>query len=311
MEIGRIFSRSFELMWKFKFLLLFGLIMGLTAGSGSGGNGNFNMGDNSFSGGVEIAPAVIVLAAIVGVVFVMVLLALFFYFRFVARGALVAGVREIEAQGATTWREAWQAGRAFYTRLLGLGFVVNVPLALFSVIVILLAFLPLITMLATTGGRFTDSPEALLATLGVGGIFALCCAVLCLVVVNFVIHPLYELAVRAIVLEDLRVIEGIKRGIARARENLGNVVVLYLLLMGARIGWALVTAIVAIPVVIVFALAIFGVLRGDVNAAILFVLAAIVPLWLLFGALEGVFQTFESNVWTEAYLELLNKKQVA
>ena len=312
MEIGRIFSRSLELLWKYKFLWLFGVVMGLTGGSGGGGGngGNANFRTDMFSN-FRVEPTLIALAIIVGIILLVVWAVLFFYFRFVSRGALVAAVRDIEAHGTSTLREAWNQGRTFYTRLLGLGFLVNLPLILFSILIIVLAFIPIISLVISAQGRLNDSPEAIFGLLGVGGILGICCAVLCLVIVTVVIHPLYEFAVRAIVLEDLPVRDGLRRGVERVRENVGNVVVLYLLLMGARLGWALVVAVIAVPTGIVLLLAFGGALRFDLNALILILLIAAIPLWLVFGALEGIFQAFESNVWTEAYLHLLNKPQTA
>ncbi len=313
MDVGRIFSRSIELIWKFKFLWLFGFVMGLTGG-GLGGNTNFR-GTTGFNNPTlnqppQIQPAVIGFAILVGLVFLLIWLVLFFYFRFVSRGALVAGVREIEGQGTATLRTAWNEGRRFYTRLLGLGFLVNVPLALFTLLVVIIALVPLLGLIVTSGGQINDSTGRALATLGITGLLALCCAILCVVLVTLVVHPLYEFAVRAIVLEDMAVTDGIRHGIQQARENLGNVIVVYLILIGARIGWGVATAIVALPIILVLGFIAIGVLRMDLNALIILVLIVALPLWLLFGAIEGVFQTFESNVWTETYLALMKKATV-
>ncbi len=312
MDAGRIFSRALELMGKYKFLWLFGLILGLTGGGAGSGNLNFRGGGDGMpfvNGRVE--PALIGIAALVGVLVLLVGLVLFFYFRFVARGALVCAVRDIEAQGATTLADAWSGGRTFYSRLLGLGFLVNVPLVLFSIVLIAIAIVPLLGLILSAVSNRGEPPTALFAGLGVVGFFAICFAVLCLVVVYVVIHPLYEFAVRAIVLEDLHVREGLQRGIERARQNLGHVVVVYLLLIGARIGWGLITAILWLPFVFLGFLFVGGALSLDVNVLIVLGLLAAVPLWLLFGAVEGLFQTFESNVWTEAYLGLLGKPETA
>ncbi|HZQ08074.1 MAG TPA: hypothetical protein VFD70_15935, partial [Anaerolineae bacterium] len=251
MDVGRIFSRSIELIWKFKFLWLFGFVMALTGG-GLGGNANFRgttgFNNPSLNQAPQIQPAVIGFAVIVGLVFFLVWLVLFFYFRFVSRGALVSSVRDIEGQGTATLRGAWDEGRRFYSRLLGLGFLVNVPLVLFTILVIIVAFIPLIGLIASSGGQFNDTTGRALATLGITGILAICCGILCVVLVSLVVHPLYEFAVRAIVLEDLHVMDGIRRGIQQARENLGNVIVVYLILIGARLGWGVATAILFIPI---------------------------------------------------------------
>lgn len=317
MDVGRILSRSLELLWKHKFLLVFGFVMGLTGGAGgnASGRGDFGAGTDAFTPtpfqNLRIEPGVIIAAVVVGLVLLLLWAILFFYVRFVSRGALVSGVREIEEHGSSSLREAWKDGRTYYARLLGLGFLVNVPLALGTLVIFALAFIPFIGLLISTRGQLGDAARAFPIVLGLTGILAICAAVGCVLLVHLVVHPLYELAVRAIVLEDLHVREGIKRGIAQARANAGNVILVYVALVGARIAWALVTAVIAIPVVLVLVLAVFGLMQTDLNAVILLVLIALIPLWLLFGAVEGVFQTFESNVWTEAYLSLLKKEPAA
>jgi hypothetical protein len=305
METGRIFSRSLELLWKFKFLLLFGFVMGVTGGGGASFNGNFSVdrfGDTPFLQGFQITPFLLVLGGVLLFVFFIVWLVLFLYFRFVSRGALVSSVRDIESTGTATLQTAWANGRKYYGRLLGLGFAVNVPLILFTLLVLglsLVLFIPPVLTLINQRGRFEDALGLIIP-----GVFALCCAVICIVVVTIVIHPLYEFAVRAIVLEELSVGEGIRRGIQQARAHLGEVVIAYILLIGARIGWGLAIGIVSLPIVLALTVPLFAGGRPDFNLLIVVFLIAAIPLWLLFGFLEGVFQTFESNVWTEVYLAL-------
>jgi hypothetical protein len=310
MDVGHIFSRSVEVAWKYRVLWLFAWVMGLTSlGGGSNFNYSFNGTNNPFAG-QSVAPWVIVLAVLVGLILFVIWLALVFYFRFVARGALVATVRDIEAQANPTLREAWQNGRAFYTRLLGLGLVVNVPLVLVSIVLILLGLVPLIGVLVAQGGARGLQVQNF-AGAWIAAAVAICCALVFVIVLHFVIHPLYEIVVRTIVIQDVSVREGIRQGLARARENLGDVLVVYLLLIGARIGYGLLTAFVVVPVGLVLVLGSFAVMRADLNVMILLALVLALPLWLLFGALEAVFQLFEANVWTETYLALQAKSQAA
>ncbi len=304
MDIGRLLTRSLELMWRYKFLWLFALVMGLTSAGVSGPNvtGPFNRADNPVPN-FHVEPFVAVIAVLFGVIALAVWALLVFYFRFIARGAMVDTVRAVEAQEKPTLRDAWQSGRKFYARLLGLGLLVNVPLALASVGLILLGLLPFIGAFIARRDLDGLSGRAL-APYWITGVLAFCGALACVLAAGVVIHPFYEMAVRAIVLENLSVRAGLRRGIQRVREQLGNVLLVYLLLMGARLGYGMVVAIVTIPFGFVMALGALSLWRGDLNALILLGLAAALPLWLLFGALEGVFQLFESNVWTEAYLTL-------
>src|SRR6185503_980298 len=75
---------------------------------------------------------------------------------------------------------------------------------------------------------------------------------------------------RAVVLENLGVIDGIRRGLQRVRQRLGDVVVMGLILFGIGLAWA----IVMIPILILLGLA--AVVLGGLPA-------------LLVGAIVGLF----------------------
>ena len=51
-------------------------------------------------------------------------------FAFLAQGALIGMVREIEATGATTVRSGWQAGRSRLLSLIGIGIILGIPMVL-------------------------------------------------------------------------------------------------------------------------------------------------------------------------------------
>jgi hypothetical protein len=308
MDIGRVFSRSIEVMWKHKFLWLFGFILSVSGGGGGNGGANFGnrfpAGGGTGPGNVQIQPVVLGLIILVGLVVLLLLLVLVFYLRFVARGAIVSAVRDIEGQGTTTLAQAWKNGRTFYVRLLSLGLVVNIPLVLFSILVIVVAALPLIGLIAS-GRANGETPGAFFATLGLTGALALCCAIVCIALIGLVIHPLYQFAARAIVIEDLKLGEGIRRGLAHAREHVGNVIVVYVLLIIARIGWTILMLIITLPIGAVALVALFS-RQFDLNVVLILALVLGIPLLIVLAAIQAVFQTFEENVWTETYLALLN-----
>ena len=308
MDIGRIFTRSLELMWQYKFLWIFAWVMGLTSGSINSPNfqSQFNQSNNPFNFRVE--PPLVAFAIIIGAIIALAWLALTFYFRFIARGALVDTARAAEQQAQPTLRAAWQSGRKFYARLLGLGLLVNVPLALGSIVLILLGLTPLLTQIIARRGfggmAARDFMLYMLATLLPFG-----CVIACLIILGVVIHPIYEMAVRAIVLEDLPTRQGLRRGIERTRAQSGNVLVVYLLLIGARFGYGMLTALVMVPLSVFGIIGALGIFRDNWNALLVIGLLALIPLWLFVGALEGIFQLFESNVWTEAYLAMNPKER--
>jgi hypothetical protein len=320
MDIGRVFARSLEIAWRYKLLWVFGFVMALTGG---GGGNNFNYGLNQSNFNRPIAPltrplvppqvgagVVIVLIAFVACLFILYLI-LALYFRFVARGALVTSVRNIEKGITPTLGAAWREGHRYYGRLLGLGFLFLIPILIFTLLVLLIAFLPFIgsiVAIANQAGRGQLTPNEIAPIIsGFLGFLALaCCAIICILIVHLIIHPIYEFAVRGIVLEELGTFEGLARGYRRVRENLGAVALLYLVLIGARIGWSIVLAVFSLP--IIFLLLAFTTAIGttpSVEVIVLVALAIALPIGLIFVFLEGLFQVFESNAWTEGYLALL------
>jgi hypothetical protein len=319
MDIGRVLARSLEIGWRYKVLWVLGFVMALTGGGGNGFNYNFNRSDLNnpllFPGRPLTFPQsqTPLVITIVGVATCLAIffLVLFFYFRFVARGALVTFVRSVENAGTPTLGSSWREGQRYYARLLGLGFLFWVPLAIFTILVLLIALLPFIGTAIALFNRISrgEQPPSDFAPI-ISGVLAfvglLCCSILCLVIVHLIIHPIYELAVRGIVLEETGTFDGLARAYRRLRVNLGPVALLYLVLLAARIGWSLILTVVAIPFALVLlALINAGASTLPVWAIILLALAMALPFALVFVFLGGLFQVFESNAWTECYLALL------
>ncbi len=323
MDIGRILSRSLEIAWRYKFLWLLGFIMALTGSGGGnpGANNNFRTsvpngtfpfpspGRNPFNF-PRVDTTWIAAIAILALCFFLLFLVLVFYFRFVARGAMVATVRAAESNSHPTLGSSWREGQGYYGRLLGLGLLVNIPLIILTLLLIAVAVLPflgsILLLINQAQSGVTNGREvAPVISSVLGFIVLICCALLCLGIIALVVHPIYEFAVRAIVLENTGTMEGLSRGYRRLRENLGSGMMLYIVLIGSRIGWALVTAIIAIPVFLVFFFALVAMFRTNPAGAIILGLVIGIPLSLLFVFIEGLFQVFESNAWTLGYMSLL------
>src|SRR5438093_6151549 len=115
MDIGGVFSRSLQIAWRYKFLWVFGFVMALTGGGG-GGNASFRTGatNQNVPSAPNLEPAMLAAIVVVGLCVFLIFLILAFYFRFVARGALVSAVRDIENGSAPTLGSAWRAGQSYY-----------------------------------------------------------------------------------------------------------------------------------------------------------------------------------------------------
>ncbi|MBI5030082.1 MAG: hypothetical protein HZB51_06110 [Chloroflexi bacterium] len=318
MDYGKILARAFEITYKYRALWLFGFLLSLFGGSNSFNPSNFTSGtssrrDTPFDRDVlpNLPPnfeqyiAVIVIALIC-VALIWMLLGIIA--RFLSRGAVIGLVQELEANGTTpTVRRGFNIGSSRFWQLLGISIVINLPLMVFSFAVILLAILPIavsVIPMLSRGSR--DVAGGLLAGGIITSIGFFCCAILCLMAVTLVIRPFFEFIVRVCVIEKRGVFDSIRDGYHIVRKNLGNVVILYLLLIGVGIGFGLLMIpvsllLVAIPLGV-------GVVAYVASQSIVtaFIVGGIIaiPFVLILIFIDGLYQVFDSAVWTEGYLSL-------
>ncbi|MCI0477860.1 MAG: hypothetical protein L0Y55_16585, partial [Anaerolineales bacterium] len=158
MDYGKILKRAFEITRASRALWLFGVLLALFGG-GSGGGGSFNFpsgggssGRGTGRGDLPTMPAISsetgqLIMILIGVLacFFLVWLALSIILRFVSRGALIGLVQELEQdQTVPTIKRGFSIGAERFWKLLGIALVINIPLALISIALILLAALPIL-----------------------------------------------------------------------------------------------------------------------------------------------------------------------
>ncbi|MCJ7701272.1 MAG: hypothetical protein MUO62_06785, partial [Anaerolineales bacterium] len=112
----------------------------------------------------------------------------------------------------------------------------------------------------------------------------------------------------AIVLEDLNIPDGLKRGWEVFRENIGNMIVMSLILV---VGGAIVGIVIALPVILVMVPAAIGIIGGlSSNSDLIFggglatalvCLAAYLPVLIVLG---GILQAYLKTAWTLTYIQL-------
>jgi hypothetical protein len=138
------------------------------------------------------------------------------------------------------------------------------------------------------------------------------------IVVGVVLTLLMRFFHRACVLEELGVVEAIRRGYRMVREHLRDVAIMWLIMVGIGLGLA-----VAMIVVVILLVALGAVLGGlpallvgglsslALKGAAPWILAAAVglPIFLLVVVLPslflgGVIEVFKSSVWTLTYREV-------
>ena len=351
MDPIKILKRAWQILWSYRALWIFGLILAL-AGAGSPGNDAGNRYQyhtdsqrtqplpedmrEAFQQGLEQAQqffregykmvgltqqewtTLYWVAGIFIVVSVMISI-LLAVARYVSETAVIRMVNEYEdTETKMTVRQGFRLG---WSRTSWRLFLINLLVSLPGILTVLL----LIVIGATVFMAFMQGTEqvAIATTAILIGLFILVALVVAIITVF--LHLLRHFFWRVCVLEGVGVRESLRRGFQMARANWKNVGVMWLVMIGMAILWAIVSVIaviVTIPVVLVTSVAgvlvaiipalitggitsLFvsgwaGWIAGGMFALPLFFLIAFSP-WLLLGSWASV---YTSTVWTLVYREL-------
>jgi hypothetical protein len=302
-NFGEILTRAWQITWKYKVLWIFGILAGCTNGGGGGGGGGggntgFSTGPSDYDVPPELRRFFYQMGDFVSWVednlwlfiamMVLVFLVLFVISIFlgtIGRIGLIKGSFEAE-QGAQSlaFGALFSTSMPYFWRVFGLSFLVG--LALFIIVV----------------------PIVLVSVLSVVGIACLIPIICLLIPVGFVVGIVIEQANRAIVLEDLSMFDGLKRGWEIARANIGPMIIMALILFGITLVAGI---IIAIPIFIVVFPTIFAFAMGEGQSftPIYVALACIclyVPVSLV---LNGIVTTFAQSAWTLTYMRLTQKPE--
>lgn len=300
-NFGEVLTRAWKIIWKHKVLWIFGILASCARGSGGGGSGsggsrNYQTSPNGefpFGGG-ELErfadQAVrylednlwIIIAAIL-VIFLIGIIA--FALGMIGRSGMIKGTAMAE-KGAESisFGEVWSESLPYFWRIFGLNFLVG------------LAFFVLIIPLVLLG----------VVTAGVG--FVCLLPILCLLVpIGWVIAVIVEQAQVAIVLEDLSMLDGFKRGWEIVKTNPIPMVVMALIL---GIGGAIIGVIVSIPLVLAILPVIIGMnsLRESMTPLYIALACclAYMPVLILF---NGVLTAYIQSAWALTYMKLSQPAQ--
>ncbi len=354
MDPVKILKRAWHILWNYRALWVFGLILALTAAGSSGGSGNSGTrfsGDSNnqefqlplpedirealreaarsieevFEQGLPalgLSQGELNALLWIGVIFVLIMVTLGIIMaiaRYISETAVIRMVDEYEATDTKmTVRSGFRIGwsRAAW-RLFLINLIIHIPVILLLILLGILGFI-IYTMVA--GG--SDSLAAVSVIAGIGSAFL---AIFVVVILSIVLGLLRHFFWRACALENLGVGESLRRGFSLVRENWKSVGLMWLVMIGLGIAWALVSIIaiiLTIPVVAItaiigavvaavpglllvglFSLFLSGYLPWIVAGIFvlpLFFLIAFSP-WVLLTAWQ---QVFTSTVWTLTYREI-------
>jgi len=256
----------------------------------------------------------------IGLVCVMVLLAIVGTIaRYVAETALIRLVDDHEETGQKrSIREGFRLGWSRTSlRLFLIKLLVTLPTVAAFILLLLIAGAP--SLLWVT----KNTALGVIGTVASVGLFFL--FIFLAIVVGTVLSLLVKFFWRACALEGLGVTDSIRYGFDMVRRHLKDVVIMWLIMIGINIGWAIaliVITIVLIPVILLLivvggivgglpALIVGGLASIFFEGAVPWILAALIgiPIFALIVAvpwvfLGGLMEVFKSSVWTLTYREL-------
>jgi len=351
MDPVKILKRSWYILWSYRALWIFGLILALAAGSASGNsssNSNYREDQGQpqqltphdvqqgmqefrqelnkiFEQGIPEAdisgPALITFLWVIGAfVLVMFIVGIVMAVaRYVSETAVIRMVDEYETSGnKMTVRQGFRIGWSNTSwRLFLIDLIVNLP-AITLTLVLLIAGIGV--YFAWVNGTANFAAFSTVATIVLAFI-----TIFVVVILSIVLNLLRNFFWRFSVLEDTGVRESLQRGFAFVLENWKNVGLMWLVMIGLGIVWAVASVIiiiVSIPIVIittVIALLVVAVpfllfagifstfltgwlpwIAGGLFVAPMFFTLAFSP-WVLLGSWQAV---YTSTVWTLTYREI-------
>ncbi len=336
MNYTKILKRSWDILWSYKTLWIFGIILALTtasSGGSSGGrssfNANYNNGNNNFNLPSDIRSELEhffesvnrfvfgdnqskVIGIIIAVAVVILLLIVISRIaKYVSETALIKMVNTYETSGEkVNWRQGFRLGwsrQAWQLFLINL--VVFLPLAIITLVFIACAVLPVgLSMIS----RNEPTAPGVIATIG---LFFLVFFVLA--IIGLILSLFMEMIYRECVLKGNGVMASIREGWKRVIHNIKDVLLMWLILIGIGLGYFLVSIPVVILLVMIALLAGGGVgvlvyfIIHTVSTTASWIAAAIVGgglFVLIFSIpkafLDGLYKTYISSVWTLFYREL-------
>lgn len=284
MDYGKLFSRTWDTLWKNAYLILLGVLAVLGKGNSGGASQSrylFDAGDlpwndaGSFDLGGEFSALAV--GGIVLLVIALVLFGLVFWaVGLIARGGMINAVNEQESGESPGFVSAFKAGWEKGWRLLGIGLVPAIPGLILLVIVVS-------TLV------FSGMGDQLGVDLGWDGVqmIAPLLFVICLFVpIMLVVSALQTFANRACMLEDRGVIDSYRRGWEVLSDNLGPALLLFLLQLVINFVLGLIFLIPAI------------------------LAAMCCLLWPLLILIQAAFMAFYSIMWTLAWREWVGTAEI-
>ncbi len=320
MDHFKIFKRAWDIVWKYRTLLLIGLVLVLVGGAvggrfmgapggGSPGGGGSSSGSSGEGGDMsapdwdvvwdKIVPIVIAVLIVIAILFVLsILLALArFVLRYVTRAALIKMVdRYEETEEQIGFMEGLRLGwsgpaarRLFIIRLiLALPLILLTLLGLLAGAALTIVLVVLVIVVANSGGGGAVV-AAVVFGIALFFIFMLILMPLSLIAIllRVIISVVQEIAFRICALQGKGAWESIQEAVALIRRNLWPTALQALLLFGLGIAWNIALFIVIVPLALLafFIAGLPALILGSIVALFTSPILALILGMFIFGAL--------------------------
>jgi hypothetical protein len=312
MNFGEILTKAWKIIWRYKILWVFGILSSCGQGGGGGG-GSGNAGVQYSGGDANLPPGIRnffnnfeyffeniqgwqIAALIIGaILFFLILWLIFTSLSTIGRIGLIQGTVkgkdavEGEPAAGMIFGELFKSGKPFFWRIFGFNFLAGIVVF----IAVLLLIIPLSAIAVVTFGI---------------GLLCLIPLICLLIPVGWLVTVLFEQVNIAIVVENLNIPNGFKRGWDVLRENIGNLIVMGLILL---LGGGILGFILALPLIAVVLPLVIGVISGASSGSNAFFSGGIIASALCCAAylpviivLNGILQAYIKSAWTLTYLEI-------
>lgn len=290
MDYGEVLTRAWQIISKHKILWLFGVLASCgTSQQAVTANFNFQFPQPTNPRDfleIPTIPEEWYPLIIGGFCIILILAVVFFILGVVGRVGLIKGTLQAE-EGADSlsFGQLFQDSQPYLGRALGLNILVLIVALVLGCIVFVVVF------------------GVTLFTLGLG-LICLIPLIRLLIPVGLFIRIVLEQANIALVVEDLGIGEALVSGWNVARDNLGSMVIMGLILI---LGGGIVAFIISIPLIFIIFPAAYGLFfGGDSSGQPLLLFAGIclivyLPVLIL---LRGILQSFIKSAWTLTFLRL-------
>ncbi len=295
MDISAIFKRAWEITWKHKGLWLLGILANCSSGSSQTSSNvsripQYNVGGGEFpqiDHWLQSVPEGTWIAIGIAVIGGLILLALIFWvLAAIGNGGLIAGFQMAETGETVTLASAFQQGFSYFWKLLAIQLI----LGLASLVVIL----PVVF-----GGALLS-----IFTLGIGLICFI--PLICLLIPLGIALSIYTLLTQvALIVEELDIVAAFQRAWDVFRSNLGEVIVMGLIL---GVGGFIVGLILAIPFILMVLPFFTGLIVNSEASTIAGLSVTLIGILFYLPVLlvaSGIMRTFITGSWTLTYRSLI------